>query len=45
MPNNDDVLVSRITVSPVQSLDGVLEFDRRWAMIDAQGDFVNAKQG
>jgi uncharacterized protein YcbX len=55
MPNND-VQVFRITVYPVKSLDGVdvpqadvlpsgvLAFDRRWAMIDAEGNFVNAKR-
>ncbi len=54
--SNDDVQVSRITVYPVKSLGGVdvpkadvlpsgaLAFDRRWAMIDAQGNFVNAKR-
>lgn len=48
--------VARLTVFPVKSLEGVevpsarvlasgaLEFDRRWAIIDAQGQFVNAKR-
>jgi uncharacterized protein YcbX len=50
------VRVARLTVYPVKSLDGVdvpssrvlasgaLEQDRRWAMIDGLGNFVNAKR-
>jgi uncharacterized protein YcbX len=48
--------LARITIYPVKSLDGVdvdqatlvargaLEFDRRWAIIDASGELVNAKR-
>lgn len=51
-----DVRVTRLTVFPVKSLEGVdvtcvrvlasgaLEHDRRWAIIDEQGQFVNAKR-
>jgi uncharacterized protein len=48
--------VDRLEVFPIKSLDGcqvdeatftsggALEFDRRWALIDDQGNFVNAKR-
>jgi uncharacterized protein len=48
--------VDRLEIFPIKSLDGcsveqatitsggALEFDRRWALIDAQGNFVNAKR-
>lgn len=48
--------VSRIALYPLKSLDGIdvprakvlpsgsLEWDRRWAMIDGLGNFVNAKR-
>lgn len=54
--NQDEVRVARITLYPVKSLDGIdvtqaeimpsgaLGKDRRWAMIDVQGNFVNAKR-
>lgn len=56
MPHNDSPKISRLTVYPVKSLPGVdltdatilpsgaLENDRRWAMIDGQGKFVNGKR-
>lgn len=56
MPNTEVAHVSRITLYPLKSLDGIdvpqaevlpsgaLEFDRRWSMIDGQGHFVNAKR-
>lgn len=56
MLNQDEVRVTRITLYPVKSLDGIdvaqaeimptgaLAKDRRWAMIDGQGNFVNAKR-
>lgn len=56
MPKAADVYVARITLYPLKSLDGVdvsqvdvlssgaLKGDRRWAMIDAQGNYVNAKR-
>jgi uncharacterized protein len=49
-------IVDRIEIFPVKSLDGcqvdramvtsggALEFDRRWALVDEQGNFVNAKR-
>lgn len=55
MSFNGQVHVSRITVYPVKSLDGIdvpqakvlpsgaLEHDRRWAIIDGHRNFVNAK--
>ncbi len=48
--------VDRLEIFPIKSLDGcqvdqatitsggALEFDRRWALVDAQGNFVNAKR-
>jgi uncharacterized protein len=48
--------VNRIEIFPIKSLDGcrvdsalvtsgsALEFDRRWALVDEQGIFVNAKR-
>lgn len=48
--------ISRIDIFPCKSLDGLtveqatisaggsLEFDRRWAIVDKQGKFVNAKR-
>lgn len=51
-----DVRVNRLTVFPVKSLEGIdvpsvrvlssgaLEHDRRWAIIDGLGEFVNAKR-
>jgi uncharacterized protein len=48
--------VDRLEIFPIKSLDGcpvdqatitsggALEFDRRWALVDAQSDFVNAKR-
>jgi uncharacterized protein len=48
--------ISRIDIFPCKSLDGLtveratiatggsLEFDRRWAVVDGQGKFVNAKR-
>jgi uncharacterized protein len=48
--------VDRLEIFPVKSLDGcqvestlvtaggALEFDRRWALVDEQGNFVNAKR-
>ncbi len=48
--------VDRLEIFPIKSLDGcqvnqatitsggALEFDRRWALVDAQGKFVNAKR-
>ena len=49
-------IVDRLEIFPIKSLDGcpvdqttitsggALEFDRRWALVDAQGNFVNAKR-
>jgi uncharacterized protein len=49
-------IVDRIEIFPVKSLDGcqvdramvtlggALDFDRRWALVDEQGNFVNAKR-
>jgi uncharacterized protein len=48
--------IARITIFPIKSLDGLdvssaaitmggaLAFDRRWALVDAQGQFVNGKR-
>jgi uncharacterized protein len=48
--------VDRLEIFPIKSLDGcqvdqavitpggALEFDRRWALVDTQGNFVNAKR-
>jgi uncharacterized protein len=48
--------VDRLEIFPIKSLDGcqvdqatitsggALEFDRRWALVDAQGNFINAKR-
>jgi uncharacterized protein len=48
--------VDRLEIFPIKSLDGclvdqatitsggALEFDRRWALVNAQGNFVNAKR-
>ncbi len=48
--------VDRLEIFPIKSLDGchvnqatitsggALEFDRRWALVDVQGNFVNAKR-
>lgn len=56
MLSNESVRVALITIYPVKSLDGIdvpnaqvqssgaLQYDRRWAMIDGQGNFVNAKR-
>jgi uncharacterized protein len=49
-------IVDRLEIFPIKSLDGcpvdratitsggALEFDRRWALVNAQGNFVNAKR-
>lgn len=54
--NERDVRVTRITIYPMKSLagievsnaavldGGVLQFDRRWAIMDRQGKFVNGKR-
>jgi uncharacterized protein YcbX len=54
--NESEIRVHRLTVFPVKSLDGIdvpsvrvltsgaLELDGRWAIIDQQGQFVNAKR-
>lgn len=54
--NGREVRVARLTVFPVKSLEGIdvsesrvlssgaLEYDRRWAILDGQGVFVNAKR-
>jgi uncharacterized protein len=48
--------VDRLEIFPIKSLDGcpvdqatitsggALEFDRRWALVDGQGNFINAKR-
>jgi uncharacterized protein len=48
--------IDRLEIFPIKSLDGcpvdratitsggALEFDRRWALVDTQGNFVNAKR-
>lgn len=53
---NDDVVLSKIIVYPIKSLDGcqlagssvlsggALRFDRAWALFDRKGAFVNAKR-
>jgi uncharacterized protein len=50
------IAITRIDIFPCKSLDGVqversaltaggaLEFDRRWAIVDRQGNYVNAKR-
>jgi uncharacterized protein len=55
-PSNDPVTLSRITIFPVKSLDGMnlnscellpeggLRGDREFALVDPNGDFVNAKR-
>lgn len=56
MPDAAEAHVTRIALYPLKSLDGVdvsqvkvlssgaFKGDRRWAMIDAQGNYVNAKR-
>ncbi|PSB40025.1 MOSC domain-containing protein [Chamaesiphon polymorphus CCALA 037] len=56
MINNNQPTLAQIIVYPVKSLDGMvvdrakissggaLEFDRRWAIVDASGKVVNAKR-
>jgi uncharacterized protein len=49
-------IIDRLEIFPIKSLDGcqvdqatithggALEFDRRWVLVDAQGNFINAKR-
>jgi uncharacterized protein YcbX len=56
MEPGSKAVVTRLVVHPIKGLDpvrldeafvlarGALEFDRRWAMVDAHGHFVNGKR-